>query len=60
MQTRLSFGSQSWQPVKGLRLFPDVERANTLLFRKKNARKIQNVAVILATETVIFLDLGTA
>ena len=39
---------QSWQPVKRLRFFSEVERANTFLFWKKNVRKIQNAAVIPA------------
>ena len=51
---------QSLQPVKRLRFFPEVERANTFLFWKTNVRKIQNAAVIPATETVIFLDLCEA
>ena len=47
---------QSWQPVKRLRFFSEVELANTFLFWKKNVRKIQNAAVIPA----IFLDLCEA
>ena len=37
--------------------FQEVERVNTFLFWKKNVKKIQNAAVIPATETVNFLDL---
>ena len=61
MQTRLSFGSQSWQPMKRLRFLPNVERANEyFLILGKNVRKIQNAAVIPATEMLIFRDLGEA
>ena len=37
--------------------FQESEQANTFLFWEKNVRKIQNAAVIPATETVNFLDL---
>ena len=52
MQTRPKFA--------GLRFFPEDERANTFLFWKTNGRKIQNAAVIPATETVFILDLCEA
>ena len=61
MQTRPKFAAREETAlVKRLRFFSEVERANTFLFWKTNVRKIQNAAVIPATETVIFLDLSEA
>ena len=56
MQTRPKFAAREETAL----FSPEVERANTFLFWKTNVRKIQNAAVIPATETVIFPDLCEA